>query len=158
MGYRPLSRVAGCPKLAWRGARLQKPEPGIQALADLANNRSLARLLQLDLFQNDLGDDGVHRFVTTVLTGNALLQLMAWLGLRMNSIGDAGGVSLADAINEANNSLGKLVTLDLSMNHISDAGLANLRVALATVPAMRTLYYSNGNGRVRSRFNAACHE
>ena len=113
----------------------------------LAGCGAFANLLELDFFNKRLGDAGVVQLAASVFADNALPQLK-WLGLRHNGVCDAGGRTLADAIVQRD-SLGSLVTLDLSQNNISDEVLTTLKDALATVPCMRTLFYSNGDARVR---------
>ena len=161
------AHVAECRRLAWHGIKLLGPQTaagkllgfptGVRGLVVLAGCGAFANLLELDFFSKRLGDAGVVQLVASVFVDNAFPQLQ-WLGLRHNGMCDTGGRFLADAIVRRDCSLGSLVALDLSQNNISDMALTTLKAALATVPAMRKLYYSNGNGRVRSRFSATCHE
>ena len=107
---------------------------------------AFANLVQLEFTECQLGNVGVARLVASVLAGNALPRLQH-LSLRNNGIGDAGWNTLAAAIGRGC-SLGNLQTCDFSQNDISDAVLTTLKAALTTVPAMRTMFYSDADGRV----------
>ena len=155
----PIARMAECTKLAWHDHKsLGSPEyfahirvnpnfpTGIRGLAVLACCGAFANLVQLEFTECQLGNVGVARLVASVLAGNALPRLQH-LSLRNNGIGDAGWNTLAAAIGRGC-SLGNLQTCDFSQNDISDAVLTTLKAALATVPAMRTMFYSDADGRV----------
>ena len=112
----------------------------------LARCGAFANLVQLGLTKCQLGDVGVAQLVASVFAGDALPRLQH-LSLRDNGIGSNGWNALDDAIGQGGCSLANLQTCDFSQNDISNAMLTTLKAALATVPAMCFLFYSNARGQ-----------
>ena len=147
----PLSRVAECSKLAWHG--LNYPM-GMRGLVLLARCGAFANVLQLELTACRLGVLGVIELVDSVFVGDAM-PCLQHLSLRDNGISNAGAKALVDAIGRGDCSFGNLITCDLSQNGISDKALSAIKAALAAVPSMRRLFYSNDDGWVCHSLTAA---
>ncbi len=127
--------------LVWSNKRLTAAD--VPAMISVLKSKALARLEVLNLFRNNLGDEGVATFV--VGAAGCGLPRLKTLELGANQIGVAGMQGLATAF--ADGAFRELAVLALSGNEIGDAGLTALAAALekGALPKLERLWL-NHNG------------
>jgi hypothetical protein len=106
-----------------------------RTLGTLARCGSLPELKDLDIFDSDIGDEGVGLLAAGLRRGG--LPSLEILGLYAAHIGPQGATALAPALNKR--ALPLLESLSLGCNEIGDAGMTALAPALRQLPKLKRL-------------------
>ena len=111
-------------------------------LTNVLKSKAMARLEELSLYNNNLGDEGAAAIATAAAAGG--LPRLESLCLA-SKIGDAGVQALASAF--AGGAFPKLDWLGLSRNKIGDAGLIAIAEALekGALPELKSLFLNNNS-------------
>ena len=121
-------------ELSWRHVGLTASH--VKTLAMLLRAESLRQVKELELGENNIGDEGMKTLCEAL--GAAALPRLQKLYLHNNKFGSAGVSALAAALGRG--ALPSLRTLHLSSNPIGDQGLARLAPMLRRLPALKELF------------------
>ena len=112
-----------------------------RTLGMLVGCGSLPRLVTLDIFDDDNGDEGVALLADGLRRGR--LPSLQVLDLGSTEIGPYGATALARALTKR--ALPSLKILSLASNSLGDAGLAALLPVLRQLPPLKVLVLSSNN-------------